>query len=83
MYADQRWSDNVLFAIAENAATGETRLKAELSGTALDGASREQLSDTAVLGVATLPATGGAFDVLLSFLGLLLPAPTLARIRRK
>ncbi|OGJ59599.1 hypothetical protein A2881_04970 [Candidatus Peribacteria bacterium RIFCSPHIGHO2_01_FULL_55_13] len=83
VYAGQRWSDNVLFAIAENAPTGETMLKAELDGTALDGASRDQLSDTAVLGVATLPATGGAFDVLLSFLGLLLPAPVLARIRRK
>lgn len=83
VYAGQRWSSNLMLKIASDAAPGRTSLIARLSGDALNGAAQGPLSDTAVLGVATLPATGGAFDVLLSFLGLLLPAPVLARIRRK
>lgn len=83
IYAGQRWSADIVVQAAKSAPAGTTALTARLSGDALDGTPSGQLASTVTLGIATLPATGGAFDVLLAMLGLLVPAPALLAARRR
>lgn len=83
IYAGQRWSEEFVIRISAKAKPGTTSLTARLAGDALDGTPQDQLASTVTVGVATLPATGGAFDVLLAFLGLLAPAPVLMALRRR
>jgi hypothetical protein len=83
IYAGQRWSEEFVVRVSAKAKPGTTSLTARIAGDTLDGTPQDQLADTATVGIATLPATGGAFDVLLAFLGLLLPAPALLALRRR
>lgn len=83
VYAGQRWSDNVVLHVSSDADPGTTTLTARLSGDDLSGIPSGQLMNGMTLGIATLPATGGAYDAILALLGLLAPAPTLIGLRRR
>ncbi|TSC57098.1 MAG: hypothetical protein Greene041662_1073 [Candidatus Peregrinibacteria bacterium Greene0416_62] len=83
IFAGQRWSEDMIVHVSSNAKIGTTALTARLAGDALDGTPQEQLASTVNLGVATLPATGGAFDIVVALFGLLLPAPALLTLRRR
>lgn len=84
IYAGQRWSSTVSFTTLSSAQNGQTmEVTARISSDELDGAAGDPLVHTLRVGVAAMPATGGAFDVLLAILGILVPAPLVLGFARR
>ncbi len=83
LYVGQRWSATLDVSLAPSITSGtKTLLLGRVSGAELEQ-SDNMLEAVSTIGVAALPATGNAVDVLLAFLGLLVPAPLLALYRKR
>ena len=81
--ATQRWSATFIAHVRDDVVSGDhITLTARASGDELDRTAEDQRMSTVSLGVAHMPTTGGAWDVLFALLGLLVPAPIVIAQRR-
>jgi hypothetical protein len=84
LFAGQRWSTSFTATVQDTAQPGDRlTLTARAAGDDLDGTPIEQLVASSLLGIAVLPPTGTPLDILFALLGLLLPIPVTARVRRQ